>query len=63
MTIESGQIETKESYDHIIAGLKQQIQENPGCKHRTILKAIKTADSIGLRAALRNFCRKTFKEL
>ncbi|MEM8940048.1 MAG: hypothetical protein AAGC64_11940 [Bacteroidota bacterium] len=42
MTIESGQLETKESYDHIIAGLKQQIQENPDCKHRTILKAIKT---------------------
>ena len=63
MNIEANQIERKESYDEIIDQLGEEIQENPDCKHRTIPRAIKSADSIGLKAALRDFCRQTFKEL
>ena len=63
MNIESNQIVSKESYDEIIDQPREEIQENPGCKHRMILKAIKSANSIGLKTALREFCRQTYKEI
>lgn len=63
MTERGRKYEIREDYELLIENLKHEVHKNPDYKHRTILRAIKTADSIGLKAAIRDFCRKTFNEI
>ena len=53
----------RQRIDHMkyIGNLKLEIEQNPGKRHRIILRAIKTAESNEIKKLIREFFKKEFR--